>query len=151
MAQKQLKEYKTYFIVLKQSLGKDDDGKSLGVGDFKFAWRAPVDTYPKEIAKALGIQIVDDKKPEKSLIFGANSPRPARIRINVKYPKGKTKSFLLFAKTEKVPGLVVGSVLRNKKYKNGTITTVSLPGTSTNPSRSKDKKKKPKPKPKPKR
>ncbi len=130
-------KYGTFYIAMSQSVGKGDNGHSQGTGAFKLAWRAPIDAYPKEIAAQLGITAVDEAKPEPGLVFGANSPRPARVRINVQKSQGKSSSYTLFANPQKIPALINGNVLKGKTFKGGTITTVSLIGTSTNPNRRK--------------
>ena len=119
-------KYGTFYIAMSQSVGKGDNGHSQGTGAFKLAWRAPIDAYPKEIAAQLGITAVDEAKPE-----------PGRVRINVQKSQGKSSSYTLFANPQKIPALINGNVLKGKTFKGGTITTVSLIGTSTNPNRRK--------------
>ncbi len=130
-------KYGTFYIAMSQSVGKGDNGHSQGTGAFKLAWRAPIETYPKEIAAQLGVTAVDEAKPEPGLVFGANSPRPARVRINVQKSQGQSSSYTLFANPQKIPALINGNVLKGKTFRGGTITTVSLIGTSTNPNRRK--------------
>jgi len=146
------KQYGVFYTVLTQSEG---EGKNKQNQSINFAWRAPIDTYPKEIATKLGIIAVDKSKSVPGLIFGSNSPRPARVRVNVQKAQGSSSSYLLFANPKKVPGLTVANNLKGVKFKGGTVSSVSLPGTSTNPNRKKKSntktstKSKPKPKPKP--
>ena len=131
------KKYGVYFIPMSQSVGRGSNGRSAGTGAFKLAWRAPIDSYPEDIAKELGVTPVKADKPEPGLVFGSNSPRPARVRINVTTGQGKSKSYTLFANPGNVARLINGNVLRGKKFRGGNITTVSLIGTSTNPNRKK--------------
>lgn len=137
MAKRQSKQYGVYYVPMSQSVGKGDNNRSQGTGAFKIAWRAPIDSYPKDVAKELGVIAEDAKKPTPGLVFGANSPRPARVRINVKKSQGKSSSYILFANPGNIPRLINGNVLKGKSFKGGTITTVSLPKTSTNPTRKK--------------
>ncbi len=131
-------KYGVFFINMSQSVGKGENGRSQGTGAFKLAWRAPVDAYPKEILTELGVNAVDEKKPEPGLVFGSNSPRPARVRINVQKKQGDSSSYTLFANPGQIPVLINGNALRGKPFKGGNITTVSLIGTSTNPTRKKN-------------
>lgn len=148
------KEYVSYYIDL-----KDSDKSSKQNASSKFAWRAPEDAYPNDVAKELGV--VKATNSEVGLIYGMNNPRPVRVRINVKLKQGESKSVVLFCSPAKISGLLIGNTLRGKNFKTGKITTVSAVGSSTNPHRSKKSKKtskpttknkvvpKPKPKPKP--
>ena len=126
------KQYQTHYIELIDAEKGGSKGEKV-----RHAWRAPNDTYTDEIAKALGVIKVKAEDKTKGLIFGANYPRAARVRINIKLKQGKSKSVLLFADPRKIPSLMIGNVLRGKQYRGCTITTVTLPGTSTNPNRGK--------------
>ena len=75
------KTYVVYYIDI-----KDSESKEKG-GGIKFAWRAPSDTYPDNIAKKLGVNKAEDKT--SGLIFGMNSPRPIRIRVNYSGKQGQ--------------------------------------------------------------
>jgi hypothetical protein len=144
VAQKEKIETAVLFITMTDS--SDSKGGS-GSTNVKFAWNGNKKAYPDEIAKELGVAIAKDNEP--GLIFGMNKPRPARVYINVKGgstgkskagSKGSShKSYLLFADPKKLGTLLIKNSLRGKKYRGGTITSVSLPKTSTNPNRSKKK------------
>lgn len=128
------KEYVVYYIDLKE-VSRGNGGGS-NAEKIRFAWRAPIDAYPPEIAKELGITQVKNLATTKGLVFGMNSPRPARVRINVKAKQGSQKSYILFCDPAKISSLILTNKLRGKNFKSGTITGISLPKTSTNPSRS---------------
>ncbi|WP_017652139.1 hypothetical protein [Fortiea contorta] len=110
-------------------------GAGNGAVKIKFAWKGNKVAYPDDIAKQIGVQTA--KANEPGLIYGMNKPRPARIYVNVSMGQGKSRAFLLFADPGKLGTLLIKNSLRGKKYRGGTITSVSLPKTSTNPTRSK--------------
>lgn len=124
------KGYVTYWLNLSDATGK---GKGTGT-NVKFAWRAPSDSYPKEIATDLGINQATGT--DQGLIYGMNNPRPARVRINVQISQGNNKSYVLFCAPSKLVRLLIQNPLKGKKFRGGTITTISLPGTSTHQGRS---------------
>ncbi len=124
------------FITLTDTSGASKGGGGSGTAPkIKFAWRGNKQAYPDEIAKALGVTVAKDNEP--GLIYGMNKPRPARVYINVKLGQGKSRSYIVFADPNKISSLLTRNVLRGKKYRGGTITSVSLPKTSTNPTRKK--------------
>ncbi|KGF71619.1 hypothetical protein DO97_17460 [Neosynechococcus sphagnicola sy1] len=104
----------------------DLGGSLANAGSIRFAWRAKEDKY-KDIAKALGV--TKSKDTDKGLVFGANSPRPARVRINL---GGSTKksSIIRFAQIDNLNDLVTGGSLNGKKYQGINIDSVSLIGSS---------------------
>lgn len=131
------RESATLFITMTDS---SDSKGGKGSTTVKFAWNGNKTAYPDDIAKELGVSVAKDG--ESGLIFGMNKPRPARVYVNVKTGTsgksgGKHKSYLLFADPKKLGTLLIKNSLRGKKYRGGTITSVSLPKTSTNPARKK--------------
>lgn len=133
------------FITLTDSASDTSKSGGKETTKVKFAWKGTKEAYPDEIAKELGVTIAKDNEP--GLIFGMNRPRPARVYINVKTGSGgakaggKSKSnhraYFLFANPAKLGTLLIKNSLKGKKYRGGTISSVSLPKTSTNPSRPK--------------
>ena len=89
------------------------------MGGVKYAWRADEDAYEK-IAGALGVKKAKDT--DNKLIFGSNSMKPARVRINL----ANKKSILRFADPGKVEGLIVNGTLNGKKYDGQNINSVTL-------------------------
>ena len=136
-SQKNRKQEKSgiFYIPMSRSDGDGEKAKKSDV--LQLAWRAPVSSYPKEVAQKLGVVAVGDDESEPGLIFGSNSPRPARVRINIKLSQGNSFSVTRFANPEKIGALTVNNSLKGTKFYNGTISSVSLIGTSTNPSRKK--------------
>lgn len=129
------------FITLTDSASDTGKGGTKEGTKVKFAWKGNKTAYPDEIAKELGVSVAKDNEP--GLIFGMNRPRPARVYINVKSGSGgksKNRAYFLFANPTKLGGLLIKNSLRGKKYRGGTITSVTLPKTSTNPSRPKNSK-----------
>lgn len=80
------------------------------VSPVKYAWRINNDPPSAAILKALGW--VKAKEAEKGLVFGANSPKPARVRINFE-GGGSTEAFCDPAKLE---GVTYGGALNKKKW-----------------------------------
>ncbi|QSJ18744.1 hypothetical protein JYQ62_08285 [Nostoc sp. UHCC 0702] len=145
MAQKQKLEPCTLFITMTDTSDSNKSQGGSGTTKVKFAWIGNKNAYPDDIAKELGVTIAKDNEP--GLSFGINRPRPARVYINVKNGSGGSskagkkssnhKSYLLFADPKKLASLLIKNTLKGKKYRGGTITSVSLPKTSTNPTRPK--------------
>lgn len=94
-------EYDTYFIKLGSGLGG-------AVAPIKYAFYAPKDAY-KGLAKDLGVEKA--KQTERGLVFGANQPKPARVRINFEGGGSTTR----FCDPSKVEGVTVGGKLNKKK------------------------------------
>ena len=87
-------------------------GSGLGgaVAPIKYAWRTNNDAPSKAIRDALGIKVA--KENEKALVYGANSPKPARVRINFE-GGGSTQSFCDPSKLENV---TYGGAINKKKW-----------------------------------
>ncbi|MBD2412209.1 hypothetical protein FACHB389_35925 [Nostoc calcicola FACHB-389] len=149
MAGKQRQKVETVDLFITMTDTSDSSKSQGGSGTttkVKFAWKGNKLAYPDEVAKELGVAVAKDNEP--GLIYGMNKPRPARVYINVKgagsggtgaggKKKSNNKAYLLFADPKKLPALLIKNSLRGKKYRGGTITSVSLPKTSTNPNRKK--------------
>lgn len=86
-------------------------GSGAGINAIKYAWRVTGDTLSgKTIRAALGINVA--KENEKGLVFGANFPKPARVRINFE-GGGSTLSF---CDPSKVENVTVNGALNKKTY-----------------------------------
>lgn len=125
-------EYATYYINLKEGANSGKTGGSKQ-SQIKFAWRAPTSAYPDAVAKLLGVTKATEK--ETGLIYGMNNPRPVKVRINIKTKQGSSKSVLLFCDPSQIANVLIKGTLRGISFKSGTITTISTPGSSTNPNR----------------
>jgi len=112
-------EYDVYYIPLGSGLGG-------AIAPIKYAFYAPKDSY-KGLANAMNVKKAAQN--ERGLVFGANQPKPARVRINFE-GGGST---VRFCDPSKVESVTVGGVLnkntveiagrwRNKKISR--ITTV---------------------------
>lgn len=62
-----------YYVTLGGAIGD--------VGETKYGFRAPDDAYDS-ILKDLGVVKLDQKKAAKGVLFGANYPKPPRVKIN---------------------------------------------------------------------
>lgn len=104
------KEAKTqvYYINLGGTVGN--------AGAIRFAWRGKKDAY-KNIADGLGVILAKDT--DKGLMFGANSPRPAMVRIGYTGSDGSSKSAIRFCEPDKINGVTTGGDLNGKKIKIG--------------------------------
>ncbi len=85
-------------------------GLSGATSPVKYAWRYANDAPGKAIRDALGYKVA--KENEKGLVFGANSPKPSRVRINFE-GGGSTTAFCDPGKLENV---TVGGALNKKKW-----------------------------------
>lgn len=103
-------------------------GSGLGgaIAPVKYGWRVTGDTLSgKSIRAALGIKVA--KEAEKGIVYGANNPKPARVRINFE-GGGSTSSF---CDPSKLEGVTYGGALNKKtwdiegKFKNRKISTVT--------------------------
>lgn len=91
-------------------------GGTVGnVGAMRFAWRGKKDAYPKAIADVLGVVIAKDT--DSGLMFGANSPRPALVRIGYTDGNGNSKSTIRFCEPDKIGDVTTGGKLNGKKVK----------------------------------
>jgi hypothetical protein len=102
------------------------------VGAVRYGWRATEDTYD-DIASGLGVVVASDT--DGGILFGANRPKPATVRINYVIDESggdkKVGSALRFCEPDKLGSVLVGGALNGKKIKiRGTqrdINSVSLP------------------------
>lgn len=101
----------------------------IKIGEVKYAWRAEEDKY-KNIAKKCGIIKAKDK--EANLVFGANQPKPPRLRLNFK--KGiagnlgaDQGSQIIFCSAANL-NACLGKGLAGLKSNGFTIDTTAIPG-----------------------
>lgn len=87
-------------------------GGIADVGSFKYAWRSSKDSY-KGIADSLGVK--EAKDTEQGLIFGANNPRPAEIRISYTHSSGETRTVTRFCEPDKLSSVTTGGTINGKK------------------------------------
>jgi hypothetical protein len=92
----------------------------------KYAWRVAGDTLSgSKVRAALGI--IKAKEGEKDLVFGANSPKPAKVRINFE-GGGSTESF---CSPDKLTDVTVNGTMNKMtwdvegKFKNKKISSVT--------------------------
>ncbi|MBN4004747.1 hypothetical protein [Nostoc sp. LPT] len=91
-------------------------GGTVGnAGAMRFAWRGNKDAYPKAVADELGVVIAKDT--DAGLMFGANSPRPAKVRIGYTDANGNSKSTIRFCEPDKIGAVTTGGKLNGKKIK----------------------------------
>jgi hypothetical protein len=93
-----------YFINLGGTVGN--------VGAMRFAWRGKKDAY-KNIASELGVVLAKDT--DSGLMFGANSPRPAEVRIGYTAADGSNRSAVRFCEPDKIGNVTTGGKLNGKK------------------------------------
>lgn len=62
---------------------------SMTIGSIKVAWYANKDSPYKAIAGSVGVKVNDTSK---DLVFGANRPRPMKVRFNLEGGKSKVLS-----------------------------------------------------------
>lgn len=116
-------------------------GGSVGdVGEIKFGFYAPNDAY-KNIGDELGITKLDGEgglteSDQRSIVFGANRPRPPKIRISYKIPNlgGGTGNDLIrsvtrYCNPDKLGAVLNGSI-RDKQI-NVDGTDYDIAGVST--------------------
>jgi hypothetical protein len=89
------------------------------LGPVKFAWRATDAQYPSDFLSALGVSKAKDT--DDALVFGADSPRPPRVRINL---KGSKPAIIRFCSPDKLESLTVKGSLNAKKYKGTDVDSV---------------------------
>jgi hypothetical protein len=110
-------------------------GGAVGdVGEAKFGFSAPKDAYD-DIADELGVVKLGENADRRGVLFGANYPRPPRVRINYVIDAtgndARTRSTIRFCDPDKVGRVLNGSIndktvtVRSKAYK---IRSVSMAG-----------------------
>jgi hypothetical protein len=86
-------------------------GGTVGnLGAFRYAWRARKDAYDNIGA---GLGVVKAKDTDKGLIFGANSPKPARVRLSL----ADGTSVIRFCEPDKLSGVLTGGTINGKLVK----------------------------------
>lgn len=106
-------------------------GGALGdAGESKFGFRAPADSYDN-IKDELGVVKLDNNNSARGVLFGANYPKPPRVRINYRDSNlggGATNDVLGSAKRycdpDKLGGVLNGSLNDAKIKVNSTEYTV---------------------------
>lgn len=94
----------TYFI----ELGSGIPGFQTKI---KYAWRVAGDTLSgSKIRSALGIKKAKDNEP--GLVFGANFPKPAKVRVN--FEKGGSTT--TFCDPSKLEQILVKGALKGKTW-----------------------------------
>lgn len=109
-------------------------GGAVGdVGEIKFGFYAP-DTAYDNIGDELGVKKIRDSRDAKGIVFGANSPKPPRVRITYldkNIGADATRSVTRYCDPDKV-GRVLNGSINDKKIKvrgtNFNIQSVSTPG-----------------------
>lgn len=97
-------------------------------GGGKYAWEAEESKY-KEIASIAGIKKATSST--KSMFFGANSPKPPRVRLN--FEEGGVGgnvcrgSQMIFIAPDKLDDVVVKNKLQGKKSNGFKIKSARLP------------------------
>ena len=94
-------------------------GGSVGdIGAMRYAWRGKANSY-KNIGDALGVKKAKDT--DSGLMFGANSPKPAMVRISYTGANGFSKTAVRFCEPDKIGDVTTGGKLNGKKIViNGT-------------------------------
>lgn len=88
-------------------------GGGLGnVGAVRYAWRGKPNLY-KNIADTLGVVVGKDS--DEGLVFGCNSPNPAKVRIYFTDDSGRSRSTVRFCEPDKINAATTGGALKKKK------------------------------------
>ncbi|MEH2337096.1 hypothetical protein [Nostoc sp.] len=87
-------------------------GTVANIGAMRFAWRGKKNLY-KNIAAGLGVVLAKDT--DKALMFGANNPRPAEVRIGYTDASGNSKSTVRFCEPDSIASVTTGGTLNKKK------------------------------------
>ncbi|WP_375502932.1 hypothetical protein [uncultured Nostoc sp.] len=82
----------------------------------RYAWRGKKTAY-KDIGDALGVVFAKDT--DTGLMYGANSPRPAEVRIGYTDASGNSKSVVRFCEPDKIGDVTTGGKLNGKKITIG--------------------------------
>ncbi|MEO1592005.1 MAG: hypothetical protein AAFU71_12020 [Cyanobacteria bacterium J06632_22] len=94
-------------------------GGAVGdIGESKFGFLAPKESY-EGIADELGVVEVNDNDSARGVLFGANFPRPPKVRINYKGTgtnSRKKGSTTRYCDPDKI-GRVLNGSLNNAKIK----------------------------------
>jgi len=91
-------------------------GGIADLGAMRYAWRGAKSTY-ENIAPELGVNVAKDT--DDGLIYGANNPRPAEVRIGYTDSTGSARSVVRFCEPDKLGSVTTGGSLNGKKIKVG--------------------------------
>jgi len=109
-------------------------GGAVGdVGEIKYGFVSPENAY-EGIADELGVKEIAQNEDAKGIVFGANYPKPPKVRINFSFTEGtqeKRGSATRFCDTDKL-GQVLNGALNDKtitvRGRSCKIESVSIPG-----------------------
>lgn len=87
-------------------------GGLANAGSVRYAWRGKKNLY-KNIAETLGVVLGKDS--DEALVFGANSPNPAKVRIYYTKNDGSAASTIRFCEPDKINAATTGGALKKKK------------------------------------
>ncbi|MEH2312346.1 MAG: hypothetical protein V7K35_13325 [Nostoc sp.] len=89
-------------------------GGSVGdIGAMRYAWRGKKTSY-KNIGDGLGVKQAKDT--DTGLMFGANSPKPAKVRISYTDANtGASKTCVRFCEPDKIGDVTTGGKINSKK------------------------------------
>ena len=87
-------------------------GGAGNVGAMRYAWRAKADHY-KNIGEVMGV--VKAKDTDSALMFGSNSPKPAKVRIGYVGADGSSKSIVRFCEPDKIGDVTTGGKINGKE------------------------------------
>jgi len=109
-------------------------GGAIGdIGESKFGFTAPDDAY-EGIGDELGIIKLKEGADRKGILFGANYPRPAKVRINYvdkNFGKGndRKKSVTRYCDPDKLGRVLNGSLNKTKINVRGVKYAISSVST----------------------
>jgi hypothetical protein len=81
-------------------------------GSVRYAWMGRKNLY-KNIAGDLGV--VEGKDTDEGLVYGCNSPNPAKVRIYYRDSSGNSKSTVRFCQPDNINKATTGGALKGKK------------------------------------
>lgn len=93
-------------------------GSVANAGAFRYAWRAPKGSYDN-IAGGLGV--VAAKDTDKGLVFGANKPKPVRVRLSL----ADGSSAIRFCEPDQLKAVLDGAVNGKKAKVRGALRNVN--------------------------
>ena len=91
-------------------------GWYVDMGKWNYAWKAPEEKY-KDIASIIGVKRITDNTQD--LVWGANKPKPMRVRLNFEAPSrgARAGSQTIFVSPSKLDDIFSGKL--NGKKSNG--------------------------------
>ena len=109
-------------------------GGAVGdIGESKFGFVAPEDAY-EGIADELGVTKIKEKDDAKGVLFGANYPKPPKVRINyvdTRIGADAVRSTTRYCDPDKIGRVLNGSLNESVIIVGGethNIKSVSMPG-----------------------